>query len=170
MIIVITGLMASGKSTVAQLLAERFARGVHLRGDAFRRMIVSGREDMADPPTEEAYRQLDLRYRLTADAARGYHAADFDVVVQDNYYGERLPFFIDLLGDLPVQVVVLCPDAETIARREDARGKVGYTGFSVQTLYDAFLATTPRIGLWVDSSGQTPEETVGVIVAGLGLG
>ena len=41
----ITGMMASGKSTVAQALAERLPRSVHVRGDLFRRMIVSGRVD-----------------------------------------------------------------------------------------------------------------------------
>lgn len=41
-IIVITGVMASGKSTVAQALAERLPNSVHLRGDVFRRMIVNG--------------------------------------------------------------------------------------------------------------------------------
>ncbi|MHB1505506.1 MAG: zeta toxin family protein [Sulfobacillus sp.] len=41
--IVLTGVMAAGKSTVAALLAERFGRSVHLRGDLFRRMIVNGR-------------------------------------------------------------------------------------------------------------------------------
>lgn len=35
-IYVISGLMASGKSTVAELLARRLARSVHLRGDVFR--------------------------------------------------------------------------------------------------------------------------------------
>jgi adenylate kinase family enzyme len=40
-VIVISGIMAAGKSTVSQLLAERFQYGVHLRGDVFRRMTVS---------------------------------------------------------------------------------------------------------------------------------
>lgn len=44
-IILITGIQAAGKSTVAQLLAERLPRSVHVRGDLFRRMIVSGRAD-----------------------------------------------------------------------------------------------------------------------------
>ena len=39
MIIVITGVMAAGKSTVAQLLAESLDESVHLRGDIFRRLI-----------------------------------------------------------------------------------------------------------------------------------
>jgi dephospho-CoA kinase len=41
---VITGVMAAGKSTVADLLARRFDRGVHVRGDVFRKMIVTGRD------------------------------------------------------------------------------------------------------------------------------
>ncbi len=35
--VLITGVMASGKSTVAQLLAERLEKSVHLRGDIFRK-------------------------------------------------------------------------------------------------------------------------------------
>ena len=42
-VILITGNMAAGKSSVAQSLAERLPKSVHLRGDVFRRMIVSGR-------------------------------------------------------------------------------------------------------------------------------
>lgn len=42
-VVLVTGVMASGKSTVAQLLAERLPGSVHLRGDGFRQMIVSGR-------------------------------------------------------------------------------------------------------------------------------
>jgi hypothetical protein len=44
-VVVITGIMASGRSTVAQLLAERLPRSVHVRGDVLRTMIVSGRQE-----------------------------------------------------------------------------------------------------------------------------
>lgn len=42
-VVLVTGVMASGKSTVAQALAERLPRAAHVRGDLFRRMIVSPR-------------------------------------------------------------------------------------------------------------------------------
>ena len=44
-IYLITGLMASGKSTVSDLLAKSIEKCVHLRGDVFRKMIIdySGR-------------------------------------------------------------------------------------------------------------------------------
>jgi predicted kinase len=168
MIYLITGVMASGKSTVAQLLASRMERGVHLRGDVFRKMIVSGREEMRENPPEEALRQLRLRYRLAADAARTYWAHGFTVALQDNYYGEELPRMLSLLEGCPVRTVVLCPDAETVKRREAARDKVGYNGFTVEDLYEGFLRDTPKIGFWLNNTNQTPEETVDAILAQFG--
>lgn len=164
MIYLITGLMASGKSTVAQLLAEKLPKAVHLRGDVFRKMIVSGRKEMSASPSKEALAQLDLRYRLTAGVAKEYHQAGFDVVVQDNYYGEKLPYMIKRLSPEPVFTVVLCPDANIIREREENRGKTGYSGFDIETLYQDFMANTPRIGLWIDNSFETPEETASRIL------
>jgi dephospho-CoA kinase len=69
---VVTGVMAAGKSTVADLLARRFARGVHLRGDVFRKMIVTGRDSISPSLGAEAIRQLDLRQRLAANVANEY--------------------------------------------------------------------------------------------------
>jgi predicted kinase len=89
-VIVVTGIQAAGKSTVAQALAERLERSVHLRGDVFRRMVVSGRAEMgpADPPAQ-ATAQLLLRYRLAAMAADLYAGAGFTVVLQDRLAHEH---------------------------------------------------------------------------------
>ena len=106
-IYLITGLMASGKSTVSDLLAKSIEKCVHLRGDVFRKMIISGRENMSATPSAEAVRQLYLRYKLTADAARSYFDNGFSVVIQDNYYGDELNRMINYLHKYPVEVVVL---------------------------------------------------------------
>lgn len=50
-VVLITGISASGKSTVAELLAQRFDRGVHVKGDVFRRMVVKSRHEMTATPT-----------------------------------------------------------------------------------------------------------------------
>lgn len=163
-IYLITGLMASGKSTVSELLGKSLEKCVHLRGDVFRKMIVSGREEMSDSPSEEAVRQLHLRYRLTADAAKTYFDNGFSVVIQDNYYGDELNRMLSYLHPYPAEVVVLCPDAETIKERELHRGKTGYSGFAVEALYDTFIQTTPKIGFWLDNAAQTPRQTVDIIL------
>ena len=163
-IYLITGLMAAGKSTVAQLLCERMEKAVHLRGDVFRRMIVSGREDMRENPPQEALEQLYLRYQLTAETAKRYFDHGFTVVMQDNYYGPALSHMIEIMQGYPLRVVVLCPDVKTIKAREEGRAKRGYTGFDVEPLYASFMEETPRIGLWLDTSGQTPEQTVDIIL------
>lgn len=156
--------MASGKSTVAELLASKIEKSVHLRGDIFRTMIVSGRAEMSAQPSDEAVRQLHLRYHLAADAARTYYDNGFSVVIQDNYYGEELSRIVDMLGDRNIHVIVLCPNVETVKKRESLREKIGYIGFTPETLYADFMRTTPKIGFWLDTSEQSPEQSVGDIL------
>ncbi|MEV4539983.1 AAA family ATPase [Micromonospora echinaurantiaca] len=164
-VVLITGIMAAGKSTVAEGLARRLPRAVHLRGDVFRRMVVSGRAEMTAEPSDEAYRQLRLRYDLAAAAADRYAAAGFTVVLQDVVIGADLPAMVDRIRHRPLAVVVLAPRPEVVAARERDRPKQGYGDWPVADL-DADLRTrTPRIGLWLDTSAQTPEQTVDEILA-----
>ncbi|HYH13359.1 MAG TPA: AAA family ATPase [Thermomicrobiales bacterium] len=164
-VILITGIMASGKSTVAQALAERLARSVHVRGDLFRRFIVNGREEMSPSPSPEAAAQLHLRYELGAETARRYHAAGFDVVYQDVILGPDLTRVAGMLSDLPLEVVVLCPSPEVVASREASRSKRGYGDWTVADLDTDFRDETPRIGYWLDTSELTVDETVDRILA-----
>jgi cytidylate kinase len=121
-VILITGIQAAGKSSVAQAVAERLDRSVHVRGDLFRRMIVSGRANMgpADPP-DEAVRQLRLRYRLAAQAADGYAEAGFTAVLQDIVLGGYLTEMVAAIRTRPLYVVVLAPRPAVVAEREAAR-------------------------------------------------
>jgi len=159
-LLVITGLMASGKSTVAQLLAERFTKSVHLRGDAFRRMIVNGAVEMSAQASDEAMNQLKLRYDISIQVALAYLKAGFRVVLQDNYYGEALSYIMSGFRSVNTRLFVLNPTLETIKRREAQRNKNGYHLYDIQALYNAFQRTTPRLGCWIDNSLQSPEETV----------
>ncbi|MCA1190408.1 MULTISPECIES: AAA family ATPase [unclassified Saccharopolyspora] len=158
--IVITGIQAAGKSTVAQLLAERLPNSVHLRGDLFRRMIINGRVDMAPDATDEAQRQLRLRHRLTAQSCDQYTAAGFTVITQDVVLGEHFPELAATIRTRPLYLVVLAPSPEEIGAREAARGKVAYDEWSVRALDAVLRDETPRLGLWLDTSEQAPEETV----------
>ncbi len=155
----ITGIMAAGKSSVSEQLARRLPKSVHLRGDLFRRMIVNGRVDMAPAASLEARTQLALRHRIAASVAKEYVAAGFDVVYQDVLLGGYLEEVIELLQPLEVHVVVLCPSADVVARREAEREKRGYAAFTPQDLDRVLRAETAHVGLWLDTSMQTLEET-----------
>jgi predicted kinase len=166
-VFLVTGIQAAGKSTVAQALAERFERSVHVRGDLFRRMVVGGRAEMgpANPPAE-AIRRLRLRYSLAATAADGYADAGFTVVLQDIVLGSHLTEMVAAIRTRPLHVVVLAPRPEVVRKRDEARqaerGKVAYKpGDEGVAGLDARLRReTPRIGLWLDTSDQTVHETV----------
>ena len=167
-LILITGIMAAGKSTVAQRLAERLPKSVHLRGDLFRRMIVSGQAEIDFELSQEALKQLKLRYHLGATVAGLYLEAGFWVVYQDIIIGKDLAEAVAALQGHPLHVVVLCPSVEVVAAREASREKSGYTpSFTPQIFDQAFRAETPQIGLWLDTSRLTVEETVAYILTHL---
>ncbi|MDQ0110726.1 AAA family ATPase [Paenibacillus harenae] len=166
-VILITGVMASGKSTVAQLLSERFKKSVHLRGDVFRRMIVNNRKEVQPDAGSDELDQLRLRYRLAAQSADLYVQAGFTVVVQDVVIGSMLNDFISYMQSRPMYVVVLCPDPAVVTLRESSRLKKGYGAWTVEGLDTLLRNETPRIGMWLDSSHLTPEETVDEIISRL---
>ena len=167
----VTGAQASGKSTVADLLARRFERGVHIRGGQFYRWAVRGWVHFDEPDlATEGRRLLTLRYRLSAMVADEYAAAGFTTVVQDNIYGADVVEWLQSIRARPRHLVVLRPPVAVVAARDEARrrttGKVAYRGGYTVADNDAALETTPSaLGLWLDTSTQTPEETVAAILA-----
>lgn len=161
----VLGIQASGKSTVADLLARRFNRGIHVRGSQFSRWAVRGWTHPWDDDQVEARRLLDLRYRLSATVATEYCKAGFTTVVQDNIFGEDVPTWLQSVPVRPRHLVVLRPSVAVVIQRDAVRqrerGKVAYrSGETDPDELDTLLATTPQIGLWLDTSTQTPKETV----------
>lgn len=169
-VVVITGAMAAGKSTVAELLARRLPKSVHVRGDSFRRMIVNGQVAMSPDANADALEQLHMRYELTAVAADTYARHGFDVVVQDVIIGAEQAPFVARLRTPDRFLVVLSPQVSVLEWREQQhRRKEGFVHFSAQTMDAALRQESARIGYWLDSSAQTPDETVTDILANLDL-
>lgn len=166
---VISGVSAAGKSTVARLLATRFPRGVCVQGDAIRAMIVSGRLEMTPNAGEEAIAQLRLRYAGALAVAAVFLKDGYDVVVEDVIIGPVLPDFLALVPASELHLIFLDPDARAIADRHANRDKKAYSEgrFTIDGLQRILREETDRIGLWLDSTCLSAEQTVDQILADL---
>lgn len=162
--VVLTGIMGAGKSTVAQLLAERLPRAAHVRGDIFRRMIVSGQEPMIPAASPEAVSQLRLRYDLAAHTADAYASAGFVAIYQDIILGDDLAELVRRIATRPLFLIVLAARADIVRERSAARPKgSGYDTWTVEDL-DAHLRASPRLGLWLDTSDIGADATVDLVL------
>src|SRR5579885_2181539 len=103
-IFMVTGIQAAGKSTVARLLASRFARGAHVEGDALHHMIVAGDESIQEPgePRGEAARQYYLRLRQMCLVGRAFYDAGFTVALDDIVLGDSWSYVQQHLTGVPV--------------------------------------------------------------------
>lgn len=144
--------------------------GVHVRGGQFYRWAVRGWLHVGDPDDVEVRRLLDLRYRLSAAVADEYAAAGFTTIVQDNIYGVDVERWLGRIRSRPKHLVVLRPSVEIVKARDAERqhtvGKIAYRGDFTPSINDAHVASTrPDFGLWLDTSEQSPSETVDEILS-----
>lgn len=164
LLVVVSGNQGAGKTTIGRALAERFPRGVHIEGDLLQRLIVSGGKwpegrDMS----EGAERQLRLRLHNACLLGRSFLEAGFTAVVDDIVVGERLDHLLDELAGMPFIFVMLIPDPHVIRDRERSRGTKLFDKWA--WLEDQIRYNTPRIGLWIDSSEYTVNQTVDTILS-----
>lgn len=165
-IIVITGVQGAGKTTVARLLAERLPWAAHIEADALQQMIVSGGEWVREPgvPTGEAARQLRLRLANMCMLGRSVYEAGFTAVLDDIIVGDRRLHLDQELAGLPFTLVVLAPNAKAVDQRDQGRAKRTLGSDWFEHLDRELRARTSNSDLWVDTSQQTPDETVAEIL------
>ena len=112
-IIVISGMQGAGKSTVAEALARRFERGVHVSADVLQKMIVSGALWPEDREmSDEAARQLRLRLRNMCLLGRSFAEAGFTAVLDDIILGERASTCARRWATRRTRFVMLTPSLE----------------------------------------------------------
>ncbi len=168
-IVVITGVQAAGKSTVGRLLARRFRRGAHVEADVLQQMIVAGAEGVQEPgePRGEAARQLRLRLKHMCLLGRSFYDAGFTAVLDDIILGDRWQHLQEEMRGYPFSLVVLAPGLDAVRARDETRPKQLLGDAWARYLDHALRTTLAGEGLWIDSTHQSPEETVEQILADL---
>ena len=160
MIYIVSGLPGAGKSSVSYLMAKRFARGVHIEADLVQQMILSGSVWPEWEPREEAARQFRLRRRNVSMLADSFFEAGFTPVIDDIVIGAHIDEYVAVVSNRPLLFVMLVPAPEVIRAREASRGK---RMFDKWAHLDDEARTPSSLGLWIDSSEMTAEETVDAI-------
>jgi chloramphenicol 3-O-phosphotransferase len=166
----ISGTQGAGKTTVAEQLARRFDRGVHISADTLQKMIVSGRvwpeagvvTRENQEVTGEAGMQLELRLRNACILARSFYEHGFTAIIDDIIFGDRLLDLVEQVGNFPLYVVMLVPELATVRAHERERGTNLWPEW--EWLTETIASSEPRLGLWLNNSGQTPEQTIAEII------
>ncbi|MFD7308452.1 AAA family ATPase [Promicromonospora sp. NPDC059942] len=169
--LLITGTPGAGKTTVSRLVAERLPRAAQVDGDVFNLMLVSGRARMLDDerrwnPGPDGLRELRLRATNACSTAGNFAEAGFtpvlDTVVETR---AELRYVLGALRARPLMLVVLSPSLEVARHRNATRAPETRVDYDVAPLARNQRRELGDLGWWLDSGGQTPEQTADLVVA-----
>jgi chloramphenicol 3-O-phosphotransferase len=162
-IVFLTGVPASGKTTIARMLAENSPKSIHIQVDHLREMMVSGLHLPGGGKwSEEATRQFQWGRSSAGYMANLYASNGVDAFIDDVCVPQ---FFADQYAELfknpAVRRVLLLPSLESINKRLIERaGPYDSHMISVMPLLYEYLVPMPKDG-WIvlDSSAWSVEQT-----------
>jgi predicted ATPase len=163
-VFVISGIPGAGKTTVARLLARQFPLGAHIEADEIQNLIVSGGLHPQEEPREEALRQLRLRTRNVSLLADTFASAQVVPVIDDTVLErQRLENYLAHVQTRPLRLVLLSPPIEIALARDEER-PYKEVGHSWSHLDAVMRDEMVGLGLWLDTSAQTPQQTLSAII------
>lgn len=170
-VLILTGPPGVGKTTVAEILATRSERGVHLEADTFFHYIRTG---FVEPWKPESQEQNEVVMRIAAAAAAGYAEAGYATVVD----GIVIPaWFLRPLHDALVEAgqevayaVLRAPLERCLERVQSREGQPPIDRGAIAQLWESFadLGELERHALDVD--GLAPEQAADLVARNLAAG
>lgn len=169
-LLVITGQLGAGKSTLARAVAAQFEHAVHVDVDAIRELVVSG---LASPLvwTGETTRQFSLAVEGAMALAAVYHGAGFAVLVEGAVDpGEVVESARGAGLSTHLVGVTLHPPLEVALRRNRERTHKGIDTTALEPvirMLDAELTSSRLPDGWhvLDNGTQTLEESAEHLLA-----
>jgi len=154
MIILISGSINAGKTTVSKALCRLLPRTAHVEVDDLREFIGwMGLEE-----------SIPLNLKNAAAVARNFAEAGLNVIVSYPLRPLDYEYMANELEAYSVHCVTLSPPLEVAQRnrgtRELTSGEIDRIAFH----YDTGIANPP-FGITIDNSGQTPDETARAVLA-----
>jgi predicted kinase len=152
---IISGCPGSGKTTLAQHLANGHPDGVRIDTDAFYHFLAH----RIDPSTPASKSQNTTVVRAFLRAAKTYFDDGYDVLI-DGVLG---PWWLDIIGaELPVfEYTILHADLKTVLQRTSHRAKTVQTSANpalVRAMHSQFDAISGMEKRTLITSGKTASE------------
>jgi 2-phosphoglycerate kinase len=169
-VVIISGPSGAGKSSVAEALAQRYDRTVHIETDLLFHVIRMG---YIHPMRPESDRQNRMVTRAAARAASAYAQNLFAVFVEGVIGPHLLPIYVEELkvAAVPVHFAMLLPSVEESVRRVAPRtADRRMIEAEHRELHRQFAEHGEFAGYVIDNTSMTAEETADAVMEACGRG